>query len=107
LGAIGACACACKWQYNGGENLGFRKAEADTAGTTYPAEFGDVVGKVNVAETCAGVIEAGEADRGGEGAGGKRLVKPGGARTCEGARTKKQARMGLSGGNLAGNLRFG
>jgi hypothetical protein len=37
------------------ENLGFRKAEADTVGTTDPAEFGNVAGKVNVAEAGAAV----------------------------------------------------
>jgi len=51
---------------NGGENFGFGKAEVDTVRTTKAAEFGDIVGKVNVAEAGAGVVEAGEADRGGK-----------------------------------------
>ena len=42
-----------RWQ--GWEYLGFRKAEADTVGTTDPAEFGNAVEKVNVAEAGAAV----------------------------------------------------
>jgi hypothetical protein len=70
---------------DGGENFGFGKAEVDTVRTTTKAaEFGDIVGKVYVAEAGAGVSEAGEADRGGgggvttgSGAGGKGCVELG------------------------------
>jgi hypothetical protein len=47
---------------NGGENLGFRKAEANNRESNDLVDLGDVVRKVNVAEAGAGVIEIGEAD---------------------------------------------
>ena len=62
---------------NGGENFSFRKTEVDAVRATKAAKFGDIIGKVNVAEAGASVVEAGEADRGrkrvttGSGTGGK------------------------------------
>jgi hypothetical protein len=62
---------------NGGENFSFGKTEVDAVRATKAAEFGDIIGKVNVAEAGASVVEAGEADCGrkrvttGSGTGGK------------------------------------